>query len=160
MEERNRIRIDTDGRPEEAMRIHVAIRMLVPPRKYKEACRSLGSMVERIKVKEGCLGCHLYQEAVGGKMLLFEMIWADEKSFQTHLESEEFRYVLMVVEMASSPPEVHFDRVAHSTRINTIEDVWKWTDALRGRSVSASSSRGGDRPRMTSSTGPRGSSAI
>ena len=114
------------------MRIHVAIRMLVPPRKYKEACCSLGSMVERIKVKEGCLSCRLYQEAIGGKTLLFEMDWADEKSFQAHLDSEEFRYVLMVVEMASSPPEVRFDRVAHSARINTIEDVWKWTGALTG----------------------------
>ena len=131
MEERNRIRIDIDGQPDVAMRIHVAIRMLVPPRKYKEACRSLGSMVERIKVKEGCLGCHLYQEAAEGKTLLFEMIWADEKSFQAHLESEEFRYVLVVVEMASGPPEVRFDRVAQSTRINTIEDVWQWTNALR-----------------------------
>jgi quinol monooxygenase YgiN len=106
--------------------------MLVPPRKYKEACSALGSMVERIKVKEGCLDCCLYQEAVGGRTILFEMAWADEKSFQAHLYSEEFRYVLMVVEMASSPPEVRFDRVAHSTRINTIEDVWKWIVPLTG----------------------------
>ena len=132
MEERNRISIETDGQSKVAMRVHVAIRMLVPPRKYKEACRALGSMVERIKVKEGCLGCHLYQEAVGERTLFFEMIWGDEQSFHAHLRSAEFRYVLLVVEMAQTAPEIRFDRIAHSADINTIEDVRKWAAASSG----------------------------
>lgn len=132
MKERNRIPIETDGRIDAAVRFHVAIRMLVPARKAKEAQSILGSMVERIKVKKGCLGCRLYREAVGEKALLFEVIWADEKSFQAHLDSAEFRYVLMTVEMASSPPEVRFDRVTHPTDINTIEDMLKWAAALTG----------------------------
>lgn len=107
----------------------MTIRMLVPARKSKEARSLLGSMVERIRVKEGCLGCRLYQDALGNRTLLFEVVWADEKSFQTHLRSEELRYVLMVVEMASIPPEIRFDRISHSTTINTIEDVRKWADA-------------------------------
>jgi quinol monooxygenase YgiN len=106
--------------------------MLFPSRKSKEACSVLASMVERIKVKEGCLGCRLYKEVVGGKTLLFEMIWAEEKSFQAHLSSEEFRYVLLVVEMARTLPEFRFDRIADSLDLNTVEALRKWTGSLPG----------------------------
>jgi quinol monooxygenase YgiN len=114
------------------MQFHVDIRMLVPARKVKEALSTLRAMVERIKVKEGCLGCRLYQEVVDGKTLLFEVVWVDEESMQKHLRSAEFRYVLLVVEMAHTPPEFRFDRIADSLDLDTVEALRKWTDSLPG----------------------------
>ena len=132
MVERNRIPIETDGHPDETVRFQVAIRLLVPARKVKEALSALSAMVERIRVKEGCLGCRLYKEVVGGRTLLFEVIWAGQKSFQRYLRSEEFRYVLLVVEMARTAPEIRFERVARSTHIDPAEDVRKWAETLAG----------------------------
>lgn len=105
--------------------IRVAIRMLIPAGNRKEARSIIASMIGRIKLEEGCLSCRLYQDAIDGKMLFYEEIWSDESHFQQHLRSDEFRNVLLAVEMASEAPEIHFDRIARSAGIGTIEDVRK-----------------------------------
>ena len=65
-----------------------------------------------------------------GRNLMFHELWADETSFQRHLRSDRFRRVLLVVEMANAPPEIRFDRIAHSTGIDTIADIPGTTDTL------------------------------
>ncbi|MCG6908093.1 MAG: antibiotic biosynthesis monooxygenase [Desulfobacteraceae bacterium] len=122
------------GPPDRAGRVRVAIRMLIPAGKRKEARSILYAMIMRIRLKEGCLSSCLYQNAMGGKTLLFEEIWADENHFQKHLRSDEFRNVLLVVEMASEPPEIHFDWIDHSTGIGTIQKMggeqMPWPDLM------------------------------
>jgi quinol monooxygenase YgiN len=120
------------GPPDRAGRVRVAIRMLIPAGKRKEARSILYAMIMRIRLKEGCLSSRLYQDAMGGKTLLFEEMWADENHFQKHLRSDEFRNVLLVVEMASEPPEIHFDRIDHSTGIGTIQKMGGRTNAVTG----------------------------
>ena len=101
--------------------IRATLRMKIPVRKRKEARRILGSMVERIKLEEGCLGCRLYLDAQQEGTMMFEEVWANEISFQNHLRSDEFRTVLLVVETASALPEIRFDRVAHTMGLEAIK---------------------------------------
>lgn len=131
MTEYNNTSPETGSQPNVPVRVHATIRMLIPARKRREARGILASMIERIQPEEGCLSCRLYQDALGGKAFLFEGIWADEKSLQKHLRSDEFRNVLLVVEMAIEPPEIRFDRIARSTGMRTIEDVRGGTDTRR-----------------------------
>lgn len=112
------------------IRIHATIRMRIPARKRKEVRNTLGALVERIKLEEGCLSCRLYEDAMDGKALMFEEIWADEQSLQKHLRSNEFRTVLLMVEMASEPPEIRFDRVSGSTDLKTIMKMRRETGGL------------------------------
>lgn len=123
MSESSWIPPEEDGQHNAALRVHATIRLLVPARKRKEARGTLLSMIERIRLEEGCLSCRLYQDTMGGKALMFEQIWATEESFKKHLRSDEFRNVLLVVEMASETPEIRFDRIADSTGISTIAQV-------------------------------------
>ena len=113
----------TEEQPGLETRMHATIRMLFPARKRKEALVILGSMIEPIKLEEGCLSCCLYQDVQEECALMLEETWADEISLHGHLRSTEFRNVLLVVEMASEPPEIRFDRVSSSTGISTIERV-------------------------------------
>jgi quinol monooxygenase YgiN len=123
MSESSWITPEENGQHNAAVRVHAAIRLLVPARKRKEARGILLSMIERIRLEEGCLSCRLYQDTMGRKALLFEQIWATEESFKKHLRSDEFRNVLLVIEMASELPEIRFDRIADSTGISTIAKV-------------------------------------
>jgi len=127
MEDTSRVPSAGDGQPNLAVRVRVAIRMQIPAGKRKEARSILASMIGRIRLEEGCLSCRLYQDAIGGQSLMFEEIWSDEKGFREHLRSDEFRNVLLVVEMASKPPEIHFDRIARSVGIGAIKDERKET---------------------------------
>jgi len=109
-----------EASPTADIRIHATIRVRIPARKRKEARRILGSMIERIRLEEGCLGCRLYLDALEEGAMLLHEIWADEKSLERHLRSEEFRTVLLVVEMASKPPDIRFDRLTKTGGIEAI----------------------------------------
>lgn len=117
-----------DGRSNLAMRVRVSIRMLIPRGRRKEARSILSTMSRRIRLEEGCLSCRLYQDALKGAALMFEEIWNDGKHLQNHLRSDEFRNVLLVVEMASKAPEIHFDRIAQSEGLETIRNEVKRPD--------------------------------
>jgi quinol monooxygenase YgiN len=127
MTETSRVSPAGDGHPNISGRVRVSIRMHIPAGKRKEAHSIIASMIGRIRLEEGCLSCRLYQDVIDGKMLLYEEIWADENDFQKHLRSDEFRNVLLAVEMASKAPEIYFDRIARSAGIGTIKNERKGT---------------------------------
>jgi quinol monooxygenase YgiN len=110
-----------NDRPNVDVSVHATLRMRIPFRKRKEARRILGSMIERIRLDEGCLGCRLYLDALEEGSLMLEEVWSDETSFEKHLRSEEFRILLLVMEMASGPPEIRFKRVGLTTGMDTIQ---------------------------------------
>jgi quinol monooxygenase YgiN len=117
--------------PDLEFRINASIRILFQARKYKEALIILGSMIERIKLEEGCLSCRLYQDVHEHRALMLEEIWADEAGLHDHLISGDFRDVLLVMEMASEPPEIRFDRVSDSRGIEAIAEMRMKPDAPR-----------------------------
>jgi hypothetical protein len=65
---------------------------------------------------------------------MLEEMWAGETALHKHLRSADFRNVLLVVEMASEPPEIRFDRISSSTGLNTIGEVRSETDGFRSDS--------------------------
>jgi quinol monooxygenase YgiN len=116
------------------LRIHATIRMLLPAGKRKEALIIIGSMIERIKLEEGCISCRLYQDVLEKRALMLEEMWAGETALHKHLRSADFRKVLLVVEMAREPPEIRFDLISSSTGLNTIVEVRGETDGFRSDS--------------------------
>jgi len=52
---------------------------------------------------------------------LFEQLWSNEADLERHLRSDEYRQVLLVLEMAIKQPEIRFDTILSSTGIETIE---------------------------------------
>jgi quinol monooxygenase YgiN len=103
--------------------VRSTIRMLIPPKKQKEALEILGSMTEQIQFEPGCISCRLYQDVQEECGLMFEEIWTNERDLQQHLRSDKYRRVLLVIEMAAEPPEIRFDLIAHSTGVETIEQA-------------------------------------
>jgi quinol monooxygenase YgiN len=81
----------------------------------------LSSIIEQTKLEEACISCRLYRDVQEDRALMLEEIWSSEKDLQCHLNSDKFHTVLLVVEMATEPPEIRFDTIAHSSGIETIE---------------------------------------
>jgi quinol monooxygenase YgiN len=52
---------------------------------------------------------------------MFEEIWKSEEDLECHLRSDDYRKVLLVLEMAVKQPEIRFDTISSSTGIETIE---------------------------------------
>jgi len=55
--------------------IHSSLRMKFTPEKLPEAREILCSIVERIRVSQGCLGCDVYQHLLEPGVLLFGEWW-------------------------------------------------------------------------------------
>ena len=101
--------------------VRAAIRMMIPSRKRDEVMEILSSIAERARFEPGCISCRLYQGVGVKNLIVLEELWRDEESLERHLRSDEYRKVLLVVEMAVEPPEIRFDAISHSTGFETIE---------------------------------------
>jgi quinol monooxygenase YgiN len=95
--------------------------MRIPEGKAGEAMEILASFAERTRVRSGCLGIRIYQDTQDVCVIMVEELWKDRETLDRHLRSNDYRRVLLVVEMALEKPEIRFDEVAHSTGLETIE---------------------------------------
>ena len=83
--------------------------------------RILRSMAEQCRDDPGCLSCHIYGDLQEKNVLMLEEVWRSEEDLNLHLRSDEYRNLLLVLEMALKQPEIRFDTISSSTGIETIE---------------------------------------
>jgi quinol monooxygenase YgiN len=101
--------------------VHATIRVLISPKQRKEALMILGSIIEQTKIEEGCISCRLYQDVHQEGALMLQQLWSNEMDLHRHLRSDKFHTVLLVIEMATEPPEIRFESVAQSAGMEVIE---------------------------------------
>ncbi len=101
--------------------IQATIRMTIPSQKSGEALKILRSTAEWSRVKPGCLSSRIYEDVQEDNVLMFEEIWRSEEDLECHLRSDEYRNLLLVLEMALKQPEIRFDTILSSTGFETIE---------------------------------------
>ena len=101
--------------------ILATIRMTIPPQKREEALKILRSVAELCRDDSGCLSCNIYEDLHDSKVLVLEEVWKSEEDLDFHLRSEEYRNLLLVLEMSLKQPEIRFDTISNSTGIEIIE---------------------------------------
>jgi quinol monooxygenase YgiN len=101
--------------------IQATIRMTISPKKSGEALKILKSVVELCRDDPGCLSCHIYEDLQDKNVLMLEEVWRAEERLDLHIRSEEYRNLLLVLEMAHEQPEIRFNTISSSTGIETIE---------------------------------------
>ena len=99
------------------------IRMKIPPKKHVEAWRVLKWIAEQNRVQRGCLSCQIYKDAEEDTVFMFEETWRSEEDLKSHLRSNEYSKLLLVMEMALQNPEIRFNTVTRQSGIETIEKV-------------------------------------
>jgi len=103
--------------------IHSIVRMVLPTARLSEVTGILGPMVERTRAEGGCLGCHLHRDALEANVLILEESWESEADLTRHLRSQDYRQLLLIMELAKVPPEVRFNTVSSSTGIETVHQA-------------------------------------
>jgi quinol monooxygenase YgiN len=101
--------------------IQSTIRMTIPSQKRAEALRILNSVAEQCRDVSGCLSCHFYGDLREKDVLMLTEVWRAEEDLNLHLRSEEYRNLLLVLEMSLRQPEIRFDTISSSAGIETIE---------------------------------------
>jgi len=108
--------------------VFATVRMTFSKKNICEAMNFLRSIAERSNVQPGCLSCGIYRNGQDDNILKFEQLWSDQGNLDNYLRSEEYRQLLLVMEIAIEQPEIRFDTIAHSTGIETIEKARKYTE--------------------------------
>ncbi len=103
--------------------VRSTIRICIPLKKQSEALEILSSMTEQIQFEPGCISSRLYRSMDDENFIMIEELWMSEEDLQRHLQSEKYRNILLVVEMAAEPPEIRFDLIAHTSGVETIENA-------------------------------------
>jgi quinol monooxygenase YgiN len=101
--------------------ILASIRMAIPVQKRGEALKILRSVAELCRDDPGCLSCYIYRDLQDNKVLVLEEVWRAKEDLDLHIRSDEYRNLLLVLEMAPKQPEIRFDVISSSTGIETIE---------------------------------------
>lgn len=101
--------------------IHATIRMTLPARKAEEAVEILRSVAERTRVQPGCISSWVYHDVQEQHVIMIDELWRTQEDLERHLQSAEYRNVLLVVEMSLKEPEIRFSEFSASTGVETIE---------------------------------------
>jgi len=103
--------------------ILATIRMAIPPQKRAEALKIIRLIADQCSDDTGCLGFHLYEDLQEKNIIMLEEIWRAQEDLDLHLRSDEYRNLLLVLEMALKQPEIRFNTISSSTGIETIENA-------------------------------------
>jgi quinol monooxygenase YgiN len=120
---------------EDKRMIQAMLKMDFKPGKAAEAVGILCSMLERIRATTGCIDCSVYRQAGNECQVVFEEKWKSNEDLQRHLRSEEYRKVLMVMEMAVTRPEVQFETVSGLGGVELIEEARSKNLGIRGEKL-------------------------
>lgn len=105
--------------------IQATIKMNFSPEKIAETLNILRSIVERTRTIAGCISCSVYVDMEDENTIVFEDKWKSNEDLQRYLCSEDYQKVLLVVEMATTKPEIRFDTITDSSGVETIEKARK-----------------------------------
>jgi quinol monooxygenase YgiN len=101
--------------------ILATIRMTIPVQKHGEALKILRSVAGLCRDDPSCLACDIYGDLQDNKVLVLQEVWRAEEDLDGHIRSDEYRNLLVVLEMALKQPEIRFDTILSSTGIETIK---------------------------------------
>jgi len=71
--------------------------------------------------KPGCISCRIYEDLQEKNVIMLKEVWRSEEDLDLHLRSDEYRNLLLVLEMALEQPEIRFDTISSSMGIEAIE---------------------------------------
>jgi len=95
--------------------------MLLPQQKRGDVLKILSLFAEQSRVHQACIHSRIYADLEEENVIMFEELWRSREDLERNLRSEEYRNLLLVVELALERPEIKFNYISNSTGIETIE---------------------------------------
>ena len=103
--------------------IHAIIKLSLVPEKRADALGLLSALAERIRVKRGCIACSVCQDVQEEEMIRYEELWESREAMERHLRSDDYRKILLVMEMTSHAPDISFNTIKETAGMETIRRV-------------------------------------
>ena len=92
-----------------------------PPDKRKDLLKVLFSSLGPTRVKPGCVECRLYEDCSDPNTLYLESRWETPDDLTHHVRSDEYKRLLLLMELGSEPPSIEFLTVSEVRGLDFIE---------------------------------------
>jgi quinol monooxygenase YgiN len=83
-----------------------SIDMRFAPKDVDRAVQLLLSVTGHTQAKRGCRACRVGMEAAEKGLVHYREEWDSENAFQRHVQSEEFRRVLVAMDLCCEEPQI------------------------------------------------------
>src|SRR5512136_435847 len=97
--------------------ILATVRMSVSPQRRGQVSKTLKSMVRETGIKPGCLSSRLYHDENEEAVFMCEQVWRNQDDLNLYLQSEDYRRMLLVMELAGEPAEIQFQTISETADI-------------------------------------------
>ncbi len=101
--------------------IHSTVRIIARAERENEVLKILCSLAERTRALSGCINCSVYKDLQLDHAILLDQRWNSQENLMRHLCSDDYRNVLLSMEMASEQPDVRFESVTHAAGLEMIK---------------------------------------
>ncbi|MDF7799689.1 antibiotic biosynthesis monooxygenase [Pontiellaceae bacterium B1224] len=88
-----------------------------------QAIQLLISGCGKTEAKPGCQQCRVTKDTVKGNRVRYTEAWNTQADFDRHLQSEEFRRVLVALDMCSEEPEVSVGNFSGHTGLRYLQNL-------------------------------------
>jgi len=99
------------------------IGLSVPYGNGRELTSALASLVGRVQVQRGCLGCRLFRSWPQQDGLQLEARWTSQEDLICHLQSDIYKKILLLIEESAAPPVLEFLTVLECRGLDLVETV-------------------------------------
>lgn len=101
----------------------MTLRLTVPPEKAGDVFSIVKSMAGPMLVDASCKHFNLYRSMSDENVLMLIVEWTSQGALERHIQSDDFRNILEVMELPREVPEIHFDNVAERAGFELVERV-------------------------------------
>ena len=101
----------------------VELHLKVAPEKRFSVLKTIHGMTGPTSAQSGCQLCELYSNTQNDDDLILLQKWDSQESLEEHFRSDEFRKILAVMDNASEPPEIFFNKVGTIEDFGMVEKV-------------------------------------
>jgi quinol monooxygenase YgiN len=101
----------------------ISLRMMARPNRSMEAVEALRSIRISSRMNRGFIEGRIYQEVDNPDALCFEQDWSSEQELKSHIRSNCFTDLLMLMETSPEVPQLEIHSVRDVFGINYIEAV-------------------------------------
>jgi quinol monooxygenase YgiN len=99
------------------------LRLLATADTRAEIVQSLRALIGPTQAERGCVGCRLQQDADDPNVLTFVEEWTHQEDLDRHMASDDYHRLLLVMDMASAPPDVTLMTVMDESPLDRIAAV-------------------------------------
>jgi quinol monooxygenase YgiN len=97
------------------------VRLAISAEHRPEALRILRVFLGHSTAQAGCAGFWLTQDLTRPQALTISSQWVTRDALHEHVRSAEYRLLMAVIDLSTTPPEISFDELDHLGGLDLVE---------------------------------------